>query len=123
MVIHHIPLPSVPSRLIAAVLYIALGVGVWFLLHSIGEENVWAKTGLFLFILFLQRLFVGGGISSSRWYWPRDRCGDQTAAQSILHLTSADLPFFHRRGHGPFSRKRQLLPLQRGFQIRHHRAQ
>ena len=54
-----IPQPAVPNRLIGAIVCIALGVGVWFLLHSIGEENVWAKTGLFLFILFF---LLGAGV-------------------------------------------------------------
>ncbi|MEM1297733.1 MAG: TRAP transporter large permease subunit [Pseudomonadota bacterium] len=36
-----------------------MGLGCWFLLHSIGEENVWAKTGLFIFILFF---LLGSGV-------------------------------------------------------------
>ena len=51
--------PTVPSRLIGFVICLALGVGCWFLLHSVGEENVWAKTGLFLFILFF---LLGSGV-------------------------------------------------------------
>ncbi|MEL7468560.1 MAG: TRAP transporter large permease subunit [Pseudomonadota bacterium] len=34
-------------------------MGAWFLLHSIGEEDVWAKTGLFIFILFF---LLGSGV-------------------------------------------------------------
>ena len=56
---HHAEPPAVANRIIAAVVFIALGVGVWFLLHSVGEENVWAKTALFIFILFF---LLGSGV-------------------------------------------------------------
>ena len=51
--------PAVSNRLIGFGVCILLGAGCWFLLHSIGEENVWAKTGLFLFILFFM---LGSGV-------------------------------------------------------------
>ena len=54
-----VALPAINKRLIGAVICILLGVGAWFLLHSIGEENVWAKTGLFIFILFF---LLGSGV-------------------------------------------------------------
>ena len=51
--------PGVSKRLIGFIICVALGIGCWALLHSIGEENVWAKTGLFLFILFF---LLGSGV-------------------------------------------------------------
>ena len=54
-----VALPAINKRLIGAVLCILLGVGAWFLLHSIGDENVWAKTALFIFILFF---LLGSGV-------------------------------------------------------------
>ena len=51
--------PARASRLIGFVICLALGIGCWLLLHSIGEENVWAKTGLFVFILFF---LLGSGV-------------------------------------------------------------
>ncbi|MEM7211930.1 MAG: TRAP transporter large permease subunit [Pseudomonadota bacterium] len=52
-------IPSVPNRFIAVAVCLIAGIGCWFLLHSIGEENIWAKTGLFLFILFF---LLGSGV-------------------------------------------------------------
>ena len=54
-----VALPAINKRLIGAVICILLGVGAWFLLHSIGDENVWAKTALFIFILFF---LLGSGV-------------------------------------------------------------
>jgi len=47
------------SRLIALVIFVALGVGCWALLHNIGADYVWAKTAIFLFKLFFM---LGSGV-------------------------------------------------------------
>ena len=59
MTVFYAPVPSVPSRWVGFAVCLLFGCGAWFLLHSIGEENVWAKTGLFLFILFF---LLGSGV-------------------------------------------------------------
>ncbi len=51
--------PDLPRRLSALAVFAALAAGVWWLLEGVGADYVWAKTGIFLFVLFF---LLGSGV-------------------------------------------------------------
>ena len=51
--------PDFPRRLFALAVFVALAAGAWFLLEGIGADYIWAKTAIFLFVLFF---LLGSGV-------------------------------------------------------------
>ena len=50
---------DLPRRLFALAVFLGLAAGAWFLLEGIGADYIWAKTAIFLFVLFF---LLGSGV-------------------------------------------------------------
>ena len=53
------PGPELARRFAALAAFLALGAGAWLLLEGIGADYIWAKTAVFLFVLFF---LLGSGV-------------------------------------------------------------